>query len=66
MITVTRRYSRDESIKSGHCNQEKQDDSTTTSRCTDRISQMILQDNSIWSGAENIVKDSFNYEVSDA
>ena len=38
---------------------------TTTSGCTDQVSQIILRDNSTRDlDAENIVKDSFNYEVS--
>ena len=37
---------------------------TTTSGCTDEISQMILQDTPRNLDLENIVKDNFNYEVS--
>ena len=37
---------------------------TTTSGCTDRISQMILQETPRNLDPENIVKDNFNYEVS--
>ena len=37
---------------------------TTTSDCTDQISQMILQETPRNIDSENIVKDNFNYEVS--
>ena len=37
---------------------------TTTSGCTDQISQMILQETPRNLDPENIVKDNFNYEVS--
>ena len=37
---------------------------TTTSGCTDHISQMILQETPRNLDPENIVKDNFNYEVS--
>ena len=36
---------------------------TTTSGCTDQISQMILQETPRNLDPENIVKDNFNYEV---
>ena len=38
---------------------------TITSGCTDQISQMILQETLRNLDPENIVKDHFNYEVSD-
>ena len=38
---------------------------TTTSGCTDQISQMILQETPRNLDPENIFKDNFNYEVSD-
>ena len=37
---------------------------TTTSGCTDQISQMILQETPRNLVPENIVEDNFNYEVS--
>ena len=37
---------------------------TTTSGCTNQISQMILQETPRSLEPENIVKDNFNYEVS--
>ena len=37
---------------------------TTTSGCTNHISQMILQEVSGNLDPENMVKDNFNYEVS--
>ena len=37
---------------------------TTTSGCTDQISQMILKETPRNLDPENIVKDNFNYEVS--
>ena len=37
---------------------------TTTSGCTDQISQMVLQESPRNLVPENIVKDNFNYEVS--
>ena len=70
---------RDTSIQSGHCNQEKKVyrqkmygshnkstlvSATTTSSCTDQISQMILQETPRNLDPENIIKDNFNYEVS--
>ena len=36
---------------------------TTTSGCTEHISQMILQETPCNLDPENIVKDYFNYEV---
>ena len=38
---------------------------TTTSGCTDQISQMILLETPRNLDPENIFKDNFNYEVSD-
>ena len=48
----------------GSYNKSTLDSTTTTSGCTDQISQMILQATTSNLDPENIVKDNFNYEVS--